>query len=164
MLLLTASRRTSCPVTGPCISTLRVYPNDLDVNGHVNNGFYLTYADLGRMDLLLRSGNFRKILNQGWYPVVVAETIRFHKSLKLFQRFNITTEVIGWDEKNFLLQQSFERNNEVVALAVINARFLSRKGGSVSTAEFMELLEITESSKPIPAWIEGWRDATDKKS
>ena len=114
------------------------------------------------MDLLLRSGKSRKILKQGWYPVVVAETIRFYKSLKLFQRFTITTEVIGWDEKNVLLQQTFERKGEVLALAVINARFLSRKGGSVSTAEFMEVLDITEPPKPVPAWIASWRDATDK--
>lgn len=160
LLLITASRRSSCGVTGPCVSTLRVYPNDLDLNGHVNNGVYLTYADLGRFDLLLRSGNFRRIFKQGWYPVVVAETIRFHKSLKLLQRFSIETEVIGWDEKNILLQQRFECDGDLVAVAVVNARFLSRRGGSVATSEFMEFLGIHEVAKPLPAWIVQWRDAT----
>ena len=28
----------------------RVFPNDLDLNMHVNNGRYLTFADLGRVD------------------------------------------------------------------------------------------------------------------
>src|SRR6185503_3961101 len=31
--------------------SLRVWPNDLDLNIHVNNGRYLTLMDLGRMDL-----------------------------------------------------------------------------------------------------------------
>lgn len=160
LLLITASWRSSCEVKGPCISTLRVYPNDLDLNGHVNNGVYLTYADLGRFDLLLRSGNFRKIFKRGWYPVVVAETVRFHKSLKLFQRFTIETVVIGWDEKNILLQQRFECGGDLVALAVINARFLSRKGGSVATSEFLDFLGIDEVAEPLAQWIEQWRDAS----
>ncbi len=160
-LLVTASLRDRCKPRGPCRSSFRVYPNDLDVNGHVNNGVYLTYADLGRIDLLLRAGYFRKILKRGWYPVVVAETIRFYKSLKLFQRFTIETEVIGWDEKNVLIQQRFERKGELLALAVINARFLSRKGGSVTTADLMTFLEISEMPGPLPDWIEDWRNAIE---
>lgn len=161
ILLLTASTRERCEPRGPCISSFRVYPNDLDLNGHVNNGVYLTYADLGRFDLLLCAGYFRKILKRGWYPVVVAETIRFYKSLKLFQRFTIETEVIGWDDKNVLMQQRFERNGELLALAVISARFLSRKGGSVSTAELLDFLEIKETSRALPGWIEDWRNAVE---
>lgn len=163
LLLITASRRSRCGVLDSCISTLRVYPNDLDVNGHVNNGVYLTYADLGRIDLLLRSGYFGRVFKQGWYPVVVAQTIRFYKSLKLFQRFTIETQVIGWDEKNVLMQQRFECGGHLIALAVINVRFLSRKGGSVATADLLEFLGINEAdlvSAPLPQWIEQWRDAT----
>lgn len=161
-LLITAFKRDRCEARGPCISSFRVYPNDLDLNGHVNNGVYLTYADLGRFDLLLRAGYFRKILNHGWYPVVVAETVRFYKSLKLFQRFTIETEVIGWDEKNVLIQQRFERNGQLLALAVVNARFLTPKGGSVTTTELLAFLEISEASRPLPEWIEEWRSAVEK--
>ena len=161
-LLVTAFKRDQCEARGPCNSSFRVYPNDLDLNGHVNNGVYLTYADLGRLDLLLRAGYFGKILKHGWYPVVVAQTIRFYKSLKLFQRFTIETQVIGWDEKNVLIQQRFERNGQLLALAVVNARFLSRKGGSVTTADLLAFLEITETSAPLPAWVEEWRDAVEK--
>ena len=38
---------------------LRVWPNDLDVNLHVNNGRYLTLADLGVVTLSGRMGVFR---------------------------------------------------------------------------------------------------------
>lgn len=101
-LLITQSTRSSCELTGPVKTTLRVYPNDLDINGHVNNGVYLTYADLARTDLMLRSGSFKPILKNGWYPVVVAETIRFYRSLKVCQRFEIETSVIGWNDRGHI--------------------------------------------------------------
>ena len=31
---------------------MRVWPNDLDTNAHMNNGRYLTLMDLGRFDLM----------------------------------------------------------------------------------------------------------------
>ena len=33
-----------------------VWPNDLDLNGHMNNGRYLSIMDIGRMDWVLRLG------------------------------------------------------------------------------------------------------------
>ena len=41
--------------------------------------------------------------------VVVAETILFRRSLTLFQRFEIETRIVGWDERAFLLEQRFLR-------------------------------------------------------
>jgi hypothetical protein len=43
------------------VSRLRftVLPNDLDASLHMNNGRYWTLMDLGRMDLLLRTGLWR---------------------------------------------------------------------------------------------------------
>jgi len=156
LLLLTQRFRSRCKLTGPATTTLRVYPNDLDVFGHVNNGVYLTYADLARTDLMLRSGSFRPMMNKGWYPVVLAETIRFYRSLKLFQKVDITTRVLGWDERNFYLEQQFYRNGVLYAVAAITSRFLSRKGGSVGTAELLELVDHNEPSPVLPDWVADW--------
>ncbi len=35
---------------------MRVLPNDLDVQMHMNNGRYLSIMDLGRLDLIVRLG------------------------------------------------------------------------------------------------------------
>lgn len=59
-LILTQRWRSRCNILEPVDTRLRVYPNDLDVLLHVNNGVYLTYADLGRTDLMLRSGTLKK--------------------------------------------------------------------------------------------------------
>ncbi len=48
--------------------TFRVLPTDLDVLGHMNNGVYLSIMDLGRMDLLQRSGIWSRLFGAGIFP------------------------------------------------------------------------------------------------
>jgi hypothetical protein len=49
--------------------TLRVLPTDLDLNGLMNNGRYLTLIDLALVTLFIRSGFARVCLSQGWRPM-----------------------------------------------------------------------------------------------
>lgn len=141
---------------GPVDTTLRVYPNDLDALLHVNNGVYLTYADLGRTDLLLRSDKLGKIRKQGWYPVAAAATIEFKKSLTLGQVFTIRTHIMGWDDRAVYLHQEFLRNDTLVAKAMIDARFLTKSGGRVSTDELTELLDLERASPEFPPSLVQW--------
>ena len=45
--------------------------------------------------MLVRSGIWSIVNKRGWYPVVVAETISFRKSLTLWQRFDVESRVLG---------------------------------------------------------------------
>jgi len=141
---------------GPVDTQFTVLPNDLDALLHVNNGVYLTLMDLGRVDLLLRSDAYYAIRKEGWYPVLAAETIRFKRSLKLFQKFIIRTSVIGWDERSIYLEQLFISKGKLVAKAVVDARFLKKKGGIVTPAELLAFLEIDQSSSELPDWVATW--------
>jgi acyl-CoA thioesterase FadM len=156
--LLAARFRTRCTVLGPCRTPLRVWPGDLDVLFHVNNGVYLSMLDVARVDLLLRAGAFGRLRARGLYAVVAAETIRFRRSLKLFERFEIETRVIGWDEQAFLLTHSFIRRGEVVAEAIIRSRFLKRGGGKASSTEVLELLETPGPSPELPPFVSRWNE------
>ncbi len=140
-------------------TTFRVAPTDLDLNRHMNNGKYLSIMDVARFDLTVRSGVLAQSRSRGWYPVVVAETISFRKSLSPWQKFVIETRLIGFDERGIYLEQRFVAPDgtgveEVYARAVVCARFLKKSGGSVSVAEFAEVMGA--SSAPIPEWIQRW--------
>jgi len=141
---------------GPVDTYFRVLPNDLDMLLHVNNGVYLTLMDLGRTDLLLRSDTFSAIRKKGWYPVAAAETIRFKRSLTLFQKFCIRTRVVGWDDRSVYLEQQFISKGQMVAKAVVDARFLKKKGGKVTPAELLEFLGIDQSQSNLPDWVATW--------
>lgn len=150
--------RAPCLVLGPCRTRFRVWPGDLDVLLHVNNGVYLSMLDVARVELMLRSGAFPKLKARGLYPVVAAETIRFRRSLQLFDRFEVETRVIGWDEQALVLTHEFLRGGEVVAEAVIRWRFLKRRGGKATAAEVLELLGETGPSPALPDFIARWND------
>lgn len=141
---------------GPIDTQFRVWPNDLDALLHVNNGVYLTLMDLGRTDLLLRSNAYHAVRKQGWYPVLAAETIRFKKSLTLFQKFTIRTRVVGWDERSIYLEQQFLSKGKLVAKAVVDARFLKKKGGNVAPAELLAFLNIEHNRPDLPDWVATW--------
>jgi len=122
----------------------------------MNNGVYLSIMDLARVDLMIRAGLWTDLNKNGMYPVVVAETIRFRKSLKLFDRFYIETSVLGWDDKAFILQQRFLRGGDSIADAVVRARFLRKSGGSVTPKEILSLAKVEIDSPPLPEHIKIW--------
>ena len=161
-LLLTRRRSRVSPL-GPVRTPFRVWPTDLDLLRHVNNGTYLTIMDIARIDLLSRAGITGPLRSRGWYPVVVAETITFRRSLTLFQRFQIRTEVIGWDEKSVFLSQDFERAGKVVASAVIRGRFLGRDGERVTPLQVLSLAGAELDQPELPGWVRDWAAATDAR-
>lgn len=156
-VLLRHRRRARCDAFGPCSTPFVVLPSDIDVLFHVNNGVYLTMLDAARVDMLLRSGFARLVRRAGYYPVVAAETIRFRRSLKLFERFRVDTRVLGWDEKAFVLEHRFMLGDTLAAEAVVRIRFLKRSGGGVDTAPLLELAGKTGTATPeLPPWIAAW--------
>jgi acyl-CoA thioesterase FadM len=151
-LLLVARFRSRCHVLGPVRTPFRVMPTDLDVLWHMNNGIYLSLLDLGRTDLVLRSGLAGPVRKRKWYPVVTAESIRFRRSLNLFQRFHVETRVLGWDDRSIYLDQRFLRGAEVVASALIAGRFLGPEG-SIPPRAVLALAGLEETgSPPLPDW------------
>jgi hypothetical protein len=86
---------------------MRVWPNDLDFNLHVNNGRYLALADIGRMHWFARTGLLGVARSRKAYPVVGDAIAKFRRDLKAFQSFEIYTRLIGWDSKWGFLEHRF---------------------------------------------------------
>ena len=106
------------------VLTFRVWPNDLDCNWHMNNGRYLTVMDLGRMDLVVRSGMSRAVSSQDWIPILSSAAIRYRLELKPFQKFHLETHIVGWDDSWFYIEQRFihadgDKAGAVAALALV---------------------------------------------
>lgn len=136
----------------------RVMPSDLDVLGHMNNGKYLSLMDLGRVDLMVRSGFWKQLKELGWYPVVGAQTISYRRSLQPFVKFDLYSKVLGYSETGVYMEQTFCVGKTVYAKAYVRARFLKKSGGTVSLAELeAELTSIPENvSMRVPEWVEEW--------
>lgn len=135
---------------------LRVMPTDLDVANHVNNGVFFSLMDLGRYDLMTRAGAWQRLRAQGMYPVVIAESLAFRKSLLPWQRYELETRIIGYDEKSVWIEQRFVVKGEIYARGYVRGRFLRRRGGVVPIDEVAALVEADASAMPVPEALRRW--------
>jgi acyl-CoA thioesterase FadM len=127
-VILTAKGRGRMDVTEEGRFALRCWPNDLDTNMHMNNGRYLTIMDLGRLDLIARTGLWPVMRARKWYPVIASAKISFRRSLNVFETFELTTQVIGWDDKWLYIEHRMERGGKVMAQAFVKGLFLGPDG------------------------------------
>ena len=129
---------------------------DLDVNGHMNNGRYLTLMDLGRLDIVVRSGLWRAVLKNGWTPVASTVTIRFSRELPPFQSFRLETRIACWDDKLVVMEQTFlidggARDGQIAARALFKGGIYDRKAlAFVPMARLMETIGVSGES-PLPS-------------
>ena len=134
----------------------RVRLRDLDFLRHMNNSVYLALLDLGRMDLVLRSGFWGQMKQHDVFSVVANQTITYRKSLKLGDRFQIETRIAGVDEKAAYFEQRFIVNGVTHAEAVVRQRFIRRRAGSVGLAELLTWVDPIPEDRILAPWIRDW--------
>ncbi|WP_084101995.1 thioesterase family protein [Demequina sp. NBRC 110051] len=155
-LRLRAHRSEPLSLWDEAVTPFRVVPTDLDVLGHMNNGRYLTLMDLGRLDLMVRSGFWADLQRRAWFPVVAGQTITFRKELRLGTRFDLHTRVIGLDERWGYLEQRFMVGDTVHAHALVRTRFLRRSGGTVDHDDLEAAIGGLPPHLRVDDWMREW--------
>ncbi|RLP72697.1 thioesterase [Mycetocola tolaasinivorans] len=138
---------------------LRTLLTDLDILRHMNNGVYLSIFDLGRLNLMIRNGMWGTLEKNGWYAVVVNQTISYRRSLTLGQRFTVESRIVGVDEEAGYIEHRIVCGGEVYTRALVRARFIRKSGGTVKPAELLAAAGAQSPPEPLPAWVEEWRAA-----
>lgn len=154
-------------VLTPARLTLRVLPNDLDTNWHMNNGRYLTIMDLGRFDLILRTGLWRLMLQKKSVPILASATIRYRLPLDPFQRYHLDTRIVCWDAKWTFIEQRFmhadgDKAGAVAAIGLVKGSFFDKRAGTtVPTQDLLDILGIEDHSPPFSPEITAWQAADE---
>ena len=168
-LLLTARKRGHLDVPRQASAlAFRVWPHDLDLSVHMNNGRYLTLMDLGRMDVLIRSGLWREVLRHKWTPIASAITIRFQRELRPFQNFRLETRLLCWDASLVVMEQTFTivggpRDGQAAAHALFKGGLYDREEKKfVEIARLMSLIGVAEESPPATPEVEAFLHADDR--
>ncbi|WP_427015758.1 acyl-CoA thioesterase [Pseudarthrobacter sp. P1] len=156
--LLLSSRQPRLSIWDTSSMPMRVLFTDVDINMHINNGMYFSLMDIGRFDLLVRSGAWKAARRRGWNPVVSAETIAFRKSLKLGQRYTIESRILGFDEKAMYFEQRMVADGEIYARAYIASRLVAN-GGPVGNEDIFAEIGQPPAGLELPPWIHEWREA-----
>jgi acyl-CoA thioesterase FadM len=135
----------------------RVLPTDCDVNLHMNNGRYLAFMDLGRLHYVAQIGLLAIIVRRRWAAALGAAEINFIRPLAPFQKFELVTRLVTWDEKYAYMEQRFESRDALCAHAFVKGLFLDGNG-RVSPPEVAAALGTTAAPPPMPEELRIWAE------
>ncbi|WP_300378982.1 acyl-CoA thioesterase [Henriciella sp.] len=133
----------------------RVMLTDQDMFAHMTNSRYFSFSDLAIINYIIRTGCWKKLRKQGWFPVVCSETVVFSRMLRAHQAFEIETHLVGWTSTYICLEHRFTRKNKETARVRIVARFASRRQERVSMDDITRLLDVETASPPLDEAYQG---------
>jgi acyl-CoA thioesterase FadM len=121
-----------------------VLPYDLDLLGHMNNASYNSAAEFARWDWFLRTKMFQKLRQTKIGFVVLGQSFHYRRELRLFQRYQIHTKLVGYDKKFFYVEHTFTRGKIFISRNFLRCAF-TKKGKLFATDQALkELLSLSD--------------------
>ncbi len=144
------------PLTGTHVSQHICWPWDIDIWMELNNGRTLTLLDLGRIPLAMRIGLINVMRRERWSMTMAGVTVRYRRRIRTFERFEIHSRAICWDDKFIYLEQSsWKRDGECANHALYRAA-LTDRNGIVPPARIAEAMGVDATSPEIPEFAKAW--------
>ena len=140
--------------------TLRVWPQDIDWNLHMNNSRYQVHMDYGRFRAVARSRVMDQVIGKRWAPLVGGLLMTFRRSLHLGERYTLATRIMCWDDRWFYMEQNFYGRDGLATTAWVKALFRDPKTGNVPPQALLESVEPGITSPEIPRAILDWNLST----
>jgi acyl-CoA thioesterase FadM len=136
--------------------SLRVLPNDLDINGHMNNGRYLTMVDLMLIEYFIRTGFAQAIVKAGWRPMSGGAFITYRKGLMPFQRYRLRFALAGADATwNYMRFEFLRADGELCAAGYMKGAAVG-KGGLVSNEKSYARTGRVFVADALPLPVQHW--------
>lgn len=136
--------------------TFRVLPNDLDVNGHMNNGRYLTLIDLMLVEYFVRVGFARVLLQRRWRPMAGGSFVTYRRGLKPFQPYTLRFRLDACDTHWNYMRFEFVDGTRLCAAGYMKGAAVA-KSGLVSNAEsyaaWGQPVFNTDLPLPVRHWL-----------
>ena len=141
---------------------MRVWPNDIDFNFHLNNSRYLSCMDYGRIHMMAANGILTHAIKDRWIPLVGSVDITYRRSLDLWAAFELRTRTLCWDEKWIYVEQSFHSKAGLAAIAWVKGLFRSKEG-NLSPQSIVDLVSPGTQSPPILESMTQWNQTTKSR-
>lgn len=142
--------------------TFRAWPHDCDINLHLTNGRYLAFMDLGRIQLMAQTGMLTAMWRHGLRPALTAVEINFIRAIDPFQRFDLVSRVLTWDDKCFYLEQRFETAERVCSISLMRTPFL-RRGVRIAPHAVIAAMGLDLRAPELSEVVRHWNDLTELK-
>lgn len=131
------------------------WPWDLDFWMELNNGRTLTLYDLGRIPMAKRVNLLKAISENKWGLAVAGASVRYRKRVLMFQKFQIHSRAIGWDDRFLYIEQSIWTKGECANQALYRAAVTSQDG-IVPPEKVAVAMGVGTQSPQLPEWVQNW--------
>ncbi|MCT4555210.1 MAG: thioesterase family protein [Pelagimonas sp.] len=139
------------------------WPWDLDLWMELNNGRTLTIYDLGRIPLAIRSGLATVLKQKRWGLTVAGSVVRYRRRVRMFDRVETHSRLLGWDHRFVYIEQSMWKTNGDCSSQIVLRTAVTDKNGIVPPETVLEALGVTAQSPTMPEWVLHWIQAEDMR-
>lgn len=149
--------RTKITALDESLMPLRVCFAEIDVR-RLNHSFFTFYGEVARLDFMIRCQLMGWMWKEKAYTVIASESIRYLKPVSIFEKLNVRTKLICWDEKWMYAQHIFESREGIVAVMILKGLFTSPKG-IVPTADVLRAIHLPSESPAFPDMVRQWQES-----
>ena len=135
------------------------WPHDLDFWLELNNGRAMSLYDIGRTAMGLRAGLIDAVRKNRWALTMAGSTTRFRRRIRGFERFEMRSRAVCWDERFMYLEQSMWKQNGECASHVLYRAAVTDPNGIVLPSKVLEAMGQPGTSPPMPDWVKAWCEA-----
>jgi acyl-CoA thioesterase FadM len=129
-------------ITDESVINFRVWVTDVDLSV-MNNAAMMVVLEMGRLDLIMRSGFYKLALKSKWYFPTRSFNIQFLRPLKVFQKAQLRTRVFYMDERWIYMEQKIVRGQKDIAIC-ISKNTVKKGRETVSTAKIAKALGFSK--------------------
>lgn len=132
------------------------WPHDLDFWLELNNGRALSLYDIGRTAMAQRMGLISALRRENWGMTIAGTSTRFRRRIKGFERFEMRSRGVCWDDRFFYLEQSMWKTDGECASHVLYRAAVTDGNGIVPPPRVLNAMNWQATSPEMPDWITGW--------
>lgn len=164
--LISAARRRKRTPTHELFDTVRLEFRvgllDIDLNLQLNTGKYVKIMDRCRLEHAVVTGLLNRAIEARTSTVVANTEIAYIRELRPYQRFQVHTRLLGWDDKYSYYDQRFESQRKLHTHAL--HRLAHMYGGkTISPQAFQEMTGLNLTSPPLPEYVRDWKTLLQNK-
>lgn len=147
------------PITGTHVSQHVCWPHDIDLWMELNNGRTLTLYDMGRIPLAHRIGLIPVLRRKRWSLTMAGVSVRYRRRIRAFERFEMRSRAVFWDDKFVYLEQSMWKQDGECANHALYRSAVTDAKGIVAPARVLEAMGFDATPPEAPEWVQKWIDA-----
>ena len=126
----------------------------------MNNARYLRELDFARFHYYGLTGIYESIRKHGGGAVQGASSVRYRRTIPIFNPYKIETELVWWDDKAIYIEQKFVTLDGFVRAIAISKQCITK----VNVMDLMKEFNVQRPEQPeeLKIWLESI-EASSKK-